>query len=119
MSDQRDFDALFSIQRREPSDSHIGTAVFSFLIAASVCMGGWMFHEAIVGLVAFVIMLVSGSYFITLLYGRPTLWQIRHPRKAWWMAHTGKSVLAEEVKYEAELHRVISEALCEAAMHIK
>ncbi len=43
-------------------------------------------------------------------YGLPTLWQVRHPRQAWWMAHTGKRVLAEEAAYEDELRKAIGEA---------
>jgi len=40
-------------------------------------------------------------------WGFPTLWQLRHPRKAWWMAHRGKAVLEVEVQYESELHQSI------------
>jgi len=51
-----------------------------------------------------------GLGLIALFQGLPTVWQLRHPRQAWWMAHTGKRVLAEEVAYEAELRKAISEA---------
>jgi len=43
-------------------------------------------------------------------WGFPTLWQLRHPRKAWWMAHTGKRVMAEAEEEDQRLREAIREA---------
>ena len=51
-----------------------------------------------------------GGFILFLRHGLPTVWQLRHPRQAWWMAHTGRRVVAEEAAYEAELRKAISEA---------
>jgi len=43
-------------------------------------------------------------------WGFPTVWQLRHPRKAWWMAHRGKRVMAEAAAEEQRLREAIREA---------
>lgn len=42
---------------------------------------------------------------VTTITERVTLWQLRHPRKAWWMAHTGKRLVAE---YEQEYQEAMA-----------
>ena len=42
---------------------------------------------------------------------RPALWQLRHPRRAWWMAHTGRKLAdAYETERKEEQRRVAREA---------
>lgn len=36
----------------------------------------------------------------------PTWWQLRHPRRAWWMAHTGQALARRyEAEYDAEIQQ--------------
>lgn len=60
---------------------------------------GWAFLSAVCS----VVLLEA----VTTLAEHVTLWQLRHPRKAWWMAHTGQSLVAEyEQEYPAGTFRV-------------
>lgn len=44
------------------------------------------------------------------LWMRPTLWQLRHPRQAWWMAHTGRKLAEQyETDRRAEEQRIARE----------
>ena len=43
----------------------------------------------------------------TLVLWHPSLWQIRHPYKAWWMAHTGRKIVEDEAKREEILRRPV------------
>ena len=79
------------------------------IITVSLGILGWLLpHSAwSLGLWGLFFFIIQGRM---ISYGLPTAWQIRHPRQAWWMAHTGKRVLADESKYESELHQSIVEA---------
>lgn len=48
------------------------------------------------------IVVLSGAWIL-----KPSLWQLRHPRKAWWMAHTGRKIVDE---YEAACEEALRRA---------
>lgn len=64
-----------------------------------------MAQQNLINLVVHVFAIALGLTMLLWLLGYftdwvvPSLWQLLHPRKAWWMAHTGRRI-AEE--YEAE-----------------
>ena len=73
------------------------TAVVVHGVAASILTSVWI----VLGL-------------ILLFLGLPTVWQLRHPRQAWWSAHTGALHVAAEAmqiaEEDAKLHAAIAEA---------
>jgi hypothetical protein len=59
-----------------------------------------MTHHIAISCIILTALLGEGVWIGIHIAGLPTLWQLCHPRKAWWMAHTGQHLARD---YEATL----------------